>query len=103
MDARVQGQPLGPLESRRGWWVLALLALRAGRPVEREWLAGTVWPESPPAQALYNLRSNLSRLRAALGGEAERLSTPSRRTISLDLTGAFADVACFEAALARGD
>src|SRR5438477_4440828 len=45
LDVRVHGQPLPQLSSRKGRWALALLALRAGKEVDREWLAGTLWPE----------------------------------------------------------
>ena len=40
-DARVRGEPLPHLRSRKGAWLLALLVLRAGRAVQRSWLAGT--------------------------------------------------------------
>src|SRR5262249_19122984 len=42
-------------------------------------------------------------LRRALGSEAERLRSPTPRTLALDLTGAAVDVAAFDAAIARGD
>jgi DNA-binding SARP family transcriptional activator len=64
--------------SRKGQWVLALLALRGGREVERSWVAGTLWPDTPEAQARYNLRRELSGLRRALGDEARRLLTSAR-------------------------
>src|SRR5690242_512363 len=44
----VKGEPLPRLRSRKGKWLLALLALRAGRQVERDWLAALLWPDSPP-------------------------------------------------------
>jgi predicted ATPase/DNA-binding SARP family transcriptional activator len=102
-DVRVHGQPLPPLRSRKGEWLLALLFLRSGAAVERDWLAGLLWPESTPSQALFNLRRNLTDLRHALGPEAGRLGTPTARTLSLDPTGADVDLLGFDAALARGD
>jgi DNA-binding SARP family transcriptional activator len=52
-EARVSGAPLPALRSRRGAWLLALLALREGSRVERDWLAATLWPDSPrPGHAL---------------------------------------------------
>ncbi len=102
LDVRVHGRPLPATSSRKGRWVLALLALRCGKEVDREWLAGTLWPESAAPQAFYNLRQHLSELRVALGGEAVRLRAPTRRTLCLDLSGAWSDVAAFDAALARG-
>ena len=38
-DVRVDGRPLTHLRSRRGQWLLAILALRRGREIERHWLA----------------------------------------------------------------
>jgi predicted ATPase/DNA-binding SARP family transcriptional activator/uncharacterized protein HemY len=100
---RVHGQPLASLRSRKGEWLLALLVLRAGQKIEREWLAGTLWPDSRELQALANLRTSLKDLRQALGAEAWRVRAPTTRTLSLDLTGAEVDVLAFDAAVARGD
>ena len=72
------GQPLPRLRSRKGLWLLALLALRAGRPVDRDWLAGTLWLDHDEAHASRNLRQNLHDLRRALGPEAGRLCSPIR-------------------------
>src|SRR5438552_2342069 len=66
----VNGRPLPRLRSRKGQWLLVLLALRAGMAVERSWLAGTLWPESSGAQALNSLRVTLADLRQALGEAA---------------------------------
>jgi DNA-binding SARP family transcriptional activator len=50
---QVGGAPLPRLRSRKAAWLLALLLLRHGReaegppPVERGWLATTLWPECP--------------------------------------------------------
>jgi hypothetical protein len=44
----VRGEPLPRVRTRSVEWLLALLALRHGRPVSRAWLAGTLWPESDP-------------------------------------------------------
>src|SRR5207247_9022381 len=43
-EARLHGRPLPRLRSRKGQWLLASLALRAGRPVERGFLVATFWP-----------------------------------------------------------
>ena len=69
--------------------------------MEREWLAGLLWPESAPSAALHNLRNCLTDLRRALGPEAGRLCSSSSRSLCLDLTGASVDVLTFDAALAR--
>ena len=45
-EALLDGAPLPGLRRRQARWLLALLALRAGREVERAWLAGLLWPEN---------------------------------------------------------
>lgn len=102
LDVRVHGEPVRPLRSRRGGWLLALLALRQDREVERGWLATMLWPESPPDTALANLRRTLLDLRDALGPAKICLCAPSARTLRLD-SRAFCDVVVFDACLAAGD
>jgi DNA-binding SARP family transcriptional activator len=102
-ETRVNGALLPRLRSRKGQWLLALLALRAGREVQRTWLVGMLWPESSEAAALASLRSSLKDLRRALGAEAARLHSPTPHTLALDLCGAEADVLAFDTAIARGD
>lgn len=96
----VDGTPAPRLRSRTCESLLMLLALRAGQPIERLWLAGVLWPESDREQGLYNLRRNLTDLRVALGSESARLESPSKLTLSLNLQGAKCDVLAFDAALA---
>src|SRR5207247_7683645 len=84
-EARVHGSPLPHVRTRRGEWLLALLALRAGQEVERGWLAWTLWPQSREAQALTNLRESLYDLRRAAGAAAPCLLSPTPRTLALDL------------------
>ncbi|MBC7806444.1 MAG: tetratricopeptide repeat protein [Akkermansiaceae bacterium] len=96
----VNGQPIPHLRSRKAQWVLCLLTLRYGRPVQREWLAGTLWPDIDQTQAFANLRPTLSELRKALGSEGARLQSPSRNSLLLDLSGADVDVIAFDAAVA---
>ncbi|MEO7719561.1 MAG: tetratricopeptide repeat protein [Capsulimonas sp.] len=87
------------MRSRKSLWLLALLVLRAGRPAERDWLSGTLWPDATQSRAAMNLRVVLSELRHALGSAGGRLISPARYTISLDLAGAEVDVAAFDAAI----
>jgi predicted ATPase/DNA-binding SARP family transcriptional activator len=101
--AQIDGRPLPLARYRKTHWLLALLALRRGRAVERAALAGLLWPDSSHAQALYNLRRSLGELRAVLGPEARRLDSPSPQTLALDLTGAEIDALTFDAAISRGD
>jgi predicted ATPase/class 3 adenylate cyclase len=113
MEVRLHGEALPRLRSRKGDWLLALLVLRhdgphplapvAGTTVDRAWLAGTLWPDSPTSAALALLRRELTDLRRALGPEAVRLRSATMHTLVLDLTGAEADVVAFDAAVARGD
>lgn len=101
-DVLVQGAPIPPLRTSRGQWLLALLALRHDRDTLREWLAGTLWPDSDESHALANLRRSLNDLRHALGNEAERVYSPSTRTLRLDLRDAFCDTVAFDALLKTG-
>jgi predicted ATPase/DNA-binding SARP family transcriptional activator len=102
-DVWVNGALLSRLRSRKGNWLLALLALRGRSEVDRAWLAGTLWPDSSEKQALGSLRMSLTDLRHALGPEARRLRSPSAHTLTLDLSGAEVDVVAFDAAIRRGD
>src|SRR5207248_10067734 len=78
-EARLHGRPLPRLRSRKGQWLLALLTLRHGREVDRSWLAGSLWPDSPGTAAFASLRNCLKDLRRALGAEASRLHSPTPR------------------------
>src|SRR5215467_6695651 len=84
----VNGAPMPRPRARAGQWLLALLALRHDRLTERAWLAGLLWSESSHEQALFNLRRNLTDLRRTLGMEADRIQSPTSRTLRLDLSGA---------------
>jgi predicted ATPase/DNA-binding SARP family transcriptional activator len=101
-DARLNGEPLPRLRSRKGQWLLALLTLRHGREVDRAWLAGNLWSDNPEPQALASLRASLADLRRALGPEAYRLRSPTHHVVVLDLSAADVDVVAFDAAIARG-
>lgn len=103
IDVRIGGCPLPHLRSRKGLWLLALLALRAGRDVDRGWLAETLWPDGEPERARRSLRQSLHDLRAALGDHSACLACDSPRTLRLDLDPHTVDVLAFDAALARGD
>src|SRR5947199_972856 len=102
-EVRLDGVALPRLRSRKGQWLLALLTLRHGSEVDRSWLAGTLWPDSPETAAFASLRSCLKDLRRALGAEAARLHAPTPRLLALDLAGVQADVIAFDAAIAQGD
>ena len=99
MEVRVQGRLLPPFRSRKALWVLALLTLRHERPVEREWLAGTLWPDIDQSQALANLRPVLSELRRRWANRERGCTPPIVMTLLLDLTDAEVDVLRFDAAI----
>ena len=101
-ETRVNDSPIPPLRSRKVQWLLALLVLRHDQALDRAWLAGTLWPESAPDQALYNLRQSLSNLRRALNGTGLHFDAPAVNALSLNLAGAVADVIAFDAAIADG-
>ncbi len=88
-----------PLRSRKEQWLLALLTLRHDRETNREWLATTLWPDNDESQALFYLRKALFGVRTALGRESSRIQSPAPRTITLDLSEAFADVRAFDEAI----
>jgi DNA-binding SARP family transcriptional activator len=102
-DVRVNGLPLPRLRSRSGLSLLALLVLRHEAAVERDWLAGLLWPERSTSQGLATLRRDLTDLRRALGPEGDRLRSPAQHSLCLQLAGASVDVAAFDALIARGD
>ena len=95
------------MRSRATLWLLALLALNYDHPRERVWLACTLWPVGPEtgrtqAQALACLRQRLSELRDKLDTQAWRLTTPTPRTLYLDLKDAEVDLIAFDAAVRLG-
>ncbi|MBX7133016.1 MAG: tetratricopeptide repeat protein [Fimbriimonadaceae bacterium] len=95
-DVRLSGQPMVPLRSRRGQWLLAQLALRQGREVDRTWLAGVLWPDSPDTQALASLRRTLTDLRAAMGDFGAKIVTPTPKTLVLLEDGVEVDAVEFD-------
>lgn len=104
IEVWIQGQPLPQMRSRKELQLLALLALAQGHPLQRSALAQTLWPfpDYSVDRAAANLRRSLRELRAALGGEAERLPTRQDGVLCLDLENAEVDVVAFNQALAAG-
>src|SRR5262245_33450451 len=103
LQVLVDGALLPRVRTRSVELLLALLALRHGRAVQRAWLAGTLWPESEESGALENLRHDLLYLRKALGPASGRVRSPTRDTLTLDLEGAEVDLLTFDRALQAGD
>jgi DNA-binding SARP family transcriptional activator len=103
LEARLHGTPLPRLRTRKDLWLLALLALHAGRELDRTWVAGRMWPESSESGALANLRNSLKEFRRVLGPDADRLGSARSRTLGLEPSAVETDVEVFDAAVARGD
>jgi len=102
VTVRVHGKEVSPLPSRKSAYLLALLALRHEREIERNYLAGLLWPDSEQEKALFNLRQTLLHVRQTLGSEAGRITAPTRHTLRLDVRDAVVDVMAFDVALAQG-
>ncbi|MEP6756045.1 MAG: tetratricopeptide repeat protein [Chthonomonadales bacterium] len=102
-DLKIDGKPFEITHSRKEQWLLALLILKNGKEVTRDWLAGTLWPDSQEEQALAYLRRTLYLLRQSLGSAAVRLQSPTSRTLRIDLTGAYSDVSIFDDSVRNGD
>ena len=103
LEVRVHGKLISNAGARKAMWLLALLALRSGREVDRKWLATLLWPDSADELALYNLRRYLTLLRDLLGPESGRLRSPTPRTLALEIEGTFVDALRFDEALQRKD
>jgi SARP family transcriptional regulator, regulator of embCAB operon len=87
--------------------LLAYLVLNRGRAVGRDELIAAIWPDAPPADPPAALRTQLSRLRSALGPEtlagrdAVELRLPDGAWI--DLEAAEHAIGAAESALRAGD
>jgi WD40 repeat protein/DNA-binding SARP family transcriptional activator len=65
-DVRSAGKRID-IPSRAGQSLLAYLLLNAGTPQRRERLAGLLWPDATDENARHNFRTELWRIRKALG------------------------------------
>lgn len=77
--------------------LLARLAMSAGTPLRRSYLAELLWPGMPEEKGLQNLRRAIFNLKTALG-EAGQLITASRDAVTLEPQNIWLDVAQFTAA-----
>ncbi|MGC4043575.1 MAG: BTAD domain-containing putative transcriptional regulator [Armatimonas sp.] len=98
---QIAGQELPRLRTRNGYLTLALLVLRAGTPVRRDYLIGNLWPDSGDPEGSYNLRRVLSDLRQSLGPEAHRLIAQGHQSLTWNSQGMEIDVSVFDDAAAR--
>ncbi len=67
--------------ARKEQWLLAYLALRAGRTVSRSEVAELFWPDCEPARALFYLRRSLTQMRDSLGSVSWLVGTAAPRLI----------------------
>jgi len=63
---------VAPVRGRRQSLLFALLALRAGSPVDTGWLTESLWRGNPPRDPENSLQSQVSRLRRFLEGAQVR-------------------------------
>ena len=75
----IDGVAVPPLWPQKLQGVLALLVLRHPRSLQRPWLAQTLWPDSDPDRALFNLPAepHAAAQGAGLGGPAACLNLES--------------------------
>ncbi|HEX4953620.1 MAG TPA: AAA family ATPase [Thermoanaerobaculia bacterium] len=104
-ELRWCGTPLEGLDSSTVRALIAYLACHSGRHLERETLAGLLWPEVDEAASRHNLRQALYSLRQALAGAGVE-ETPieaTRHTLGLAPGETVrVDVRAFAEAVARG-
>ncbi len=96
----INGNAIKRLGTKTGNRLFAFLALYhrlpGGVPAERSTLAELMWPETSHPRAMENLRQCISDMRAALGSEAERLISPGRNQLILDLRDVELDTERFD-------
>jgi DNA-binding SARP family transcriptional activator len=97
LKADVEGRHVTPaLRGRQGRVLLAYLVINRGRPVSRDELIAALWPQQPPGDPPAALRTQLSRLRSALGSRA----LAGRDTVELQLPeAAWVDIEAAEHAI----
>lgn len=97
-SARAAGRALD-LPTKKSQALLAYLALRQGRPHERETLRALLWSESPKPQAQASLRQALLALRRALPVSLQSALLVSGASVTLDPARTWVDVAALKRAL----
>ena len=82
MEVRVAGEKLNTGHTKLHG-LLAILAMSAGTPLQRDYLADLLWPEKSAAAGRQNLRRALYNLKSALGEAGPLLcTTPQAVTLS---------------------
>ncbi|MCW3051797.1 MAG: hypothetical protein JWN14_967 [Chthonomonadales bacterium] len=100
-EAAIDGLPIEGLHLREGERVLAFLALHHSTPLPYRVLAERFWPSEARLNAgegggFPNTRQAIRSLRVALGKEAERILSPEKGSIQLDVRGAKVDLPAFD-------
>jgi DNA-binding SARP family transcriptional activator len=97
----VEGRHVTPLlRGRQGRVLLAYLVINRGRALTREEMIRAIWPEQPPEHPAAALRTQLSRVRRALGAPA----LAGREAIELHLPkDAWIDIEAAEEAIHAAD
>jgi DNA-binding SARP family transcriptional activator/tetratricopeptide (TPR) repeat protein len=108
LKADVEGRHVTPaLRGRQGRVLLAYLVLNRGRPVSRDELISALWPQRPPADPSAALRTQLSRLRSALGTKSlagrDAVELRLSDTTWVDIEAADNAIEAAEAALAASE
>ena len=94
IEIHVNGLPLNISYAKlRG--LLAVLAMSAGLPLQRDYLAELFWPDMPEGTARQNLRRALFNLKSAMGSSSHLL-TSNRDTLTLSLLDSRFDVEEFD-------
>lgn len=89
-------EALAPLRSSVARSLLAYLIVHRGRPIPREVLIGSFWPDRPEADGRKMLSNTLWQIRRDLDPAADRLQT-DRHTVTLTLQpDDWLDIAVFE-------
>ena len=91
-----------PLSARQQQLIAFLVLHSRSAPIQRQRIAGSLWPESTDAQALTNLRRELHHLRDAWPRIEALVDAGSRTLAWRGGAGAVVDVVAFEAAADRG-
>ncbi len=95
-DVRIGDRSLLPFRTRTEARLLALLALKHGRWLRRDWIAAQLWPESERAGVW--LMEALSRVRRALGPHGSRIRSGPHSTLTFDAADADIDLLTFDRA-----
>ncbi len=98
-DVLVGGHSLLPFRTRTEARLLALLILRHGHWVRRDWIAAQLWPDSDRAGTW--LMEALCRVRRNLGPHAPRIRNGRHSTLIFDPDGAEMDMLVFDRAVAE--